>query len=57
MAYQTVKEHGSYLGFCEQKGYIYSVFKGYDSHGKKEYFIVAISGNQVTYLIDFTGTT
>lgn len=56
MTKEIVKNKGTYLGFCEQKGYIYSIFKGCDSHAKKEYYIVSILNNQVSYLIDFTGT-
>lgn len=49
--FDFVKERGEYLGFCERKGYIYSVpvHKDFDRHEK--YAVVAIKDSEVEVLI------
>ncbi|MEI2282447.1 hypothetical protein [Paenibacillus polysaccharolyticus] len=51
MNYQTFKSISSkeYLGFCEQKGFIYSV-----QLDEERYAVVALHNGQVTMLIQFT---
>lgn len=56
MKYETVKLYGEYLGFCKQKGYIYSVCRETKTTGIKNYTIVALYNGEVYYLIDYTGT-
>lgn len=55
MTYKQVKEHGEYLGFCPQKGYLYSVYMGdgkYLGKAYQEYVIVYIANGDVSFLID-----
>ena len=52
---ETVKRQGEYLGFCPIKGYIYSVFRGYDEKGNKKYTVVALYDGDIYPLISFTG--
>jgi hypothetical protein len=54
MSLNTIKARGEYLGFCEQKGYLYSVFTGYDFIGRQKFTIYAIRGGYAEYLIDFS---
>jgi len=51
MNYQVFKYNSSkeYLGFCEQKGFIYSV-----QLDEERYAVVALHNGQVTMLIQFT---
>lgn len=51
MRYQAIKCNSSkeFLGFCEQKGFIYSV-----QLDEGKYAIVALFNGQVTTLIQFT---
>lgn len=51
MSYLAFKNNCSkeYLGFCEQKGFIYSV-----QLDKGRYVVVALHNGQVTLLIQFT---
>lgn len=51
--YQFVKENGEYLGFCKIKGYIYSVFNGYDNKGRAIYSVCALSNGDVITLITY----
>lgn len=56
MTYTHVKEHGEYLGYCPQKGYLYSVPRGegrYLGKAYQEYVIVALQDGTVSYLIDY----
>ncbi|WP_169712532.1 hypothetical protein [Parageobacillus galactosidasius] len=55
MSVQAIIRNGEYLGYCEEKGYIYSVFYGYDERGRKIYRIYAIKGGEEQLLIEFTG--
>lgn len=54
MSIQTIIHSGEYLGYCEEKGYIYSMFTGYDKKGKKKYTIFAIKNGYASQLIEFT---
>ncbi|PVC75037.1 hypothetical protein C2I27_03885 [Priestia megaterium] len=56
MTYNTVKAHGEYLGFDEEKGFLYSVFRDYDNKGNKKYMIVHLTNGTVSPLIEYTGT-
>lgn len=47
--------NGEYLGYCDEKGYVYSIFCGYDERGRKIYRIYAIKGGEKQLLIEFTG--
>ncbi|ANS76479.1 hypothetical protein AWM70_19440 [Paenibacillus yonginensis] len=51
MNYQAFKNNSSkeYLGFCEQKGFIYSV-----QLDERRFAVVALQNGQVTMLIQFT---
>ncbi|MNW37778.1 hypothetical protein D3C74_148300 [compost metagenome] len=51
MNYQVFKnnDYKEYLGFCEQKGFIYSV-----QLDEENYAVVALHNGQVTMLIQFT---
>ncbi|WP_059050399.1 hypothetical protein [Paenibacillus senegalimassiliensis] len=51
MSYRAFKNNSSkeYLGFCEQKGFIYSVQLNEGRHA-----VVALHNGQVTMLIQFT---
>jgi hypothetical protein len=55
MTMETIKKHGEYLGLDHKEGYIYSVFRGYDKSGKKEYAIVSIKDGDIVTRILFTG--
>lgn len=54
MNYQLFKSNCSkeFLGFCEQKGFVYSV-----QIGNGKYAVVALLNGQVTVLIQFTVQT
>jgi len=56
MTFETIKKQGEYLGFCEMKGYIYSVFRGHDKKGCKLYSVVAVKDNQTMILITFSAS-
>lgn len=51
MTYDKLKtiENKVYLGFCEEKGYVYSAEIRHN-----EYKIVAVRNNEVTVLIEYT---
>lgn len=44
---------GEYLGFCELKGYIYSVPGAYSASGRLTYSIIAITKGKASTLITF----
>jgi hypothetical protein len=50
-----IMKNGEYLGYCEEKGYMYSLFMGYDDKGRKLYRIYAIKNNKPYLLIEYTG--
>ncbi|WP_339321793.1 hypothetical protein [Paenibacillus sp. FSL W8-0194] len=54
MTYESFKRNSQkeYLGFCEQKGYIYSV-----TLDAGKYAVVALRNGQVTVLITYTVQT
>lgn len=45
---------GDFLGCCDQKGYLYSVFTGYSREGKYIYQIYAVKDGEPTFLLEFT---
>lgn len=55
MSVQAIIRNGEYLGYDEEKGYIYSVFAGYDKRGRKIYQIYAVKNGKAFLLIEFTG--
>ncbi|ALA07300.1 hypothetical protein SECTIM467_176 [Brevibacillus phage SecTim467] len=55
MSLSYVIRSGEYLGFCEKKGYVYSVFRGYSPAGAKRFAVVSLLGGQVDTLMVFEG--
>jgi hypothetical protein len=53
---QTIMENGELLGYCQEKGFVYSVLRASAAPSNKkayrEYSVVAVQGNRVQYLID-----
>lgn len=55
MRKEQIITEGEYLGYCPQKGDLYTIYKGTTTDGKKKYEIWSVNGDWVTPLIDFTG--
>lgn len=55
MTQKHVITAGEFLGACDVKGYLYSVFQGYTAQGLKRFSIVAVKAGKVTQLLTFTG--
>lgn len=55
VSHKHVITAGEYLGICDQKGYIYSVFRGYAQNGKKLFSVCAVKNGNVDVLITFEG--
>jgi hypothetical protein len=45
--------NGEYLGHCDQRGYIYSIFSGYDESSRPQHSIYAVHGNALEHLITY----
>lgn len=52
--YEYVKKNGEYLGFDSMKGYIYSVFSGFDEKGREKYSVCALYNGDVCILITYS---
>lgn len=53
MTTQVLLSKGEHLGFCPQKGDLYSVESGLSIFGKPQYRIYSLKGDSVNELIAF----
>lgn len=45
---------GEYLGFCEDKGYLYSIFLDYNNRGDAVFGIYSVRGHVLEQLIEYS---
>lgn len=53
MSYQRLVANGDYLGFDKDKGYLYSIFVGYNKEGYPVQGIYSVKGHVLELLITY----
>ncbi len=54
ISFSRIIRNGDYLGYCPDKGYIYSLFLSYDERGGSRYMITAVKNGEYLVLLEYS---